>query len=84
MYWTGQSGRMIFNTIPVTPDDGKSLRRRKRREGGHGLLTTTSMKSIAFLSEGFVLQNCLNSSRPNGCCSIKYLYVSAATERAHL
>ena len=23
-YWTGQSGRMIFNTIPATPDDGKT------------------------------------------------------------
>ena len=29
-YWTGQSGRMIFNTIQVTPDDGKSQRRRSQ------------------------------------------------------
>ena len=29
--WTGQSGRMIFITIPATPDGGKSPRRRRRR-----------------------------------------------------
>ena len=29
-YWTGQSGRMIFITIPATPDDGESARRRSR------------------------------------------------------
>ena len=22
-HWTGQSGRMLFSTIPATPDDGK-------------------------------------------------------------
>ena len=27
-YWTGKSGREIFKTLPVTPVDGKSLRRR--------------------------------------------------------
>ena len=28
---TGQSERMIFNTIPTTPDDRKRLRRRRKR-----------------------------------------------------
>ena len=28
---TGQRGRMIFNTIPATPEYGKSQRRRRRR-----------------------------------------------------
>ena len=27
----GQSGRMIFNMIPATPDDGNSPRRRRKR-----------------------------------------------------
>ena len=31
-FWTGHSGRMIFITIPATPDDGKSLRRRRRED----------------------------------------------------
>ena len=30
MRFTEQSGRIIFNTIPATPDDGKSQRRRRR------------------------------------------------------
>ena len=28
MHWTGPSGRTIFDTIPATPDGGKSPRRR--------------------------------------------------------
>ena len=28
MHWTGQSGIMVFNTIPATSDGGKSSRRR--------------------------------------------------------
>ena len=27
----GRNGRMLFKTIPATPDDGKSPMRRKRR-----------------------------------------------------
>ena len=31
MYWTGQSGRTIFITIPAIPDDGKAREKEKKK-----------------------------------------------------
>ena len=64
-YWTGQSGRMIFQTIPANQDEGKA-----RGEGEQGYTTLMANSKIKHSSRwySFIGQQAVGQSTPPSSC----------------